>query len=124
MNEAFKAQFKRKGMSDAAATVAASKPAASKADGLTDMKITKKERKKMDEPCSVGCGPSGDRYPYGLELRLDDESMKKLGIELPAVGKEISVTAKATVNEASARESTDGGKRLSCTLQITKLKVG
>lgn len=96
-----------------------------KKDGLTDMKITKAEQKQKDKvsPC---CGPSGsgDRYPYGLELRLDNDVMEKLGIDLPTVGKEVTVTAKAMVTEASARDTQGDGKRLSCTLQLQKLKVG
>lgn len=116
------AKNKAKGMSEADAVKAAI-GSSKKSDGLTDMKITKKEVKGKSAPC-CGLDSSSSRYPYGLEIRLDDEVMKKLGIDLPEVGKEISIVAKATATEASSRDSQDGGKRLSCTLQITKLKVG
>lgn len=98
---------------------------APKGDGLTDMKITKAEQKAKEKGNkSIPCCGSDEKYPYGLELRLDNEIMDKLGIELPEVGEEVTITAKATVTEAAARESQhDAGKRLSCTLQITKLGI-
>ncbi len=117
-----KMQAKAKGLSEADTVKESMK--APKVDGLTDMKISKKEMKEKSKP-SMGCCGSDERYPYGLEIRLDNESMEKLGIALPDVGKAVTITAKAMVTEASARETQgDEGKRLSCTLQIQKLKVG
>ena len=96
---------------------------APKSDGLVDMKMSKAEVKEKNSPSQVVSSESG-RYPYGLELRLDDDSVSKLGIDLPDVGTEVSVTAKGKVQSAESRDSADGGKRLSCCIQITKLKVG
>lgn len=123
-DEVRKAAAKAKGLNEADAIKAVLK-APKDTSGLVDMKMPKKTKKEMNATCSP-CDPigGGDRYPYGLELRLDNESMEKLGIDLPAVGKEISITAKAKVEEASSRETQEGGPKLSCTLQITKLKVG
>lgn len=121
-NEVAKMRAKAQGLSEVDA-VKASLKAGTKSDGLVDMKLAKKSKKEMEGPC---CAPdsSSERYPYGLTLRLDNESMEKLGIDLPDVGEEYTITAKATAIEASANETSDGGKRVSCTLQITKLKVG
>lgn len=122
--EELKAQKARaKGASEIGAVKAALAPNKD-TSGLVDMKIPKKTKAEMKSDC-MPCSPSSqDRYPYGLEIRLDDESMAKLGIDLPAVGKEVTITAKAMVEEASSRETQEGGPKLSCTLQITKLKVG
>ena len=54
-------------------------------DKMADMKISDKERKEMyvgpTAPSSMQKGP---KYPWGLEIRLDDEALKKLGLdELP-----------------------------------------
>lgn len=91
-----------------------------KSDGLTDMKRNKKEKKGSDK---LSVPYEGEDYPYGLELRLDDDAMEKLGIDLPEVGGMVTITAKAKVRSAETRN--DGsGERKNCCLQIQRLKVG
>lgn len=69
---------------------------------------------EMDEP----------QYPYGLCLHLGKEEMDKLGITaLPAVGSEMTITAKVFVKGTSAYE-TQGGKDMSMDLQITDMEIG
>jgi hypothetical protein len=105
------------------------KDAVDEATGLVSMKRTKAELKEEKERWKE-CGPSnGDAYPYGLELRLENASLEKLGIDsLPAVGKLITIQAVAIVEAASQSESIDkdGKKRPAerhLTLQIQKLKL-
>jgi hypothetical protein len=63
-------------------------------------------------------------YPYGLCLHLSQDEMEKLGITtLPAVGTEMTITAKAFVKGTSAYE-TQGGKDMSMDLQITDMEIG
>jgi len=88
---------------------------------LTDMKhVPSKKKDKEKEMLARGPSPS---YPYGLQLRLDNESLEKLGIDkLPRVGGTVTVTAEAKVTSVSQNESEGGsGMRRSCELQITKL---
>jgi hypothetical protein len=64
------------------------------------------------------------RYPYGLCIRLDKDSLEKLGITaLPKVGGEMMITAKAVVKSTSAYD-TQGGTDMSVELQITDMDVG
>jgi hypothetical protein len=105
------------------------KAAVDSATGLVDMKRTKAEVKAEKERWKE-CGPSnGDAYPYGLELRLENASLEKLGIDqLPSVGKHLNLEAVAIVEAASSSESIDkdGKKRPAerhLTLQIQKLKI-
>lgn len=118
-----KQQAKARGLTEAQA--AREELKAPKDDGLVDMKLPKKSKKEMEKGNSISCAPygDGDKYPYGLELRLDEESFSKLGIELPAAGDEVRITAKGVVEEAASRETQDQGVKRSCTIQITKLKV-
>ena len=120
-----KKNAKAKGMSEVDAVVASmkddDKDEGAEDTGMVSMKVTKAERKK-NSPVPYD-GPS-ESYPYGLQIRLDNETMKKLGIDLPDVGEEVEICAMADVTEASANETNNGGgKRLSCTLQITKLRI-
>jgi len=69
-------------------------------------------------------------YPYGLQVRLDEDSLDKLGIaELPKVGGELLLTAKVTVTSVSSNEHQTEGKRgkhkhRNVELQITDMGLG
>lgn len=94
-------------------------------DKMADMKISDKERKEMyvgpTAPSSMQKGP---KYPWGLEIRLDDEALKKLGLdELPDAGVECTLIAIGRVTETSQRENADGKKSRNVTIQIEKLSV-
>lgn len=87
---------------------------------LVSMKMTKAEIKERNAP--MADAPDSPRYPYGLTIRLDNDSLDKLGEDtLPAVGESVMVLAKATVSSMSSNESADGGAYRSLELQITDL---
>lgn len=85
---------------------------------LVSMKLTKKAREKnmagpMESDAAI--------YPYGLQLRLDEEALDKLGEDtLPDVDTTILVIAKAKVTSVSSN-ATSAGTRRSLELQITDL---
>lgn len=87
---------------------------------LKNMKLTKEQREQeLSSPIALG----KETYPYGLRLHLDEESIKKLGLdELPAVGKKLVLYAKVEVQSASIHEHKDGKNRM-LDLQITDLCV-
>jgi hypothetical protein len=95
---------------------------------MINLKLTPKEAK---ETMLCGpCDPQGPAYPYGLTIQLDDETLEKLGVkDLPAVGAEILLSAKAKVTSVSVNEQQDADgdkeadKRRSVGLQITDLDV-
>lgn len=75
---------------------------------------------------SIGCLEPGDapKFPWGLELRLCNESLTKLGMsELPKVGSKVMVVGFATVNGVTVQEEQDGEQNRHVTLQITDLAV-
>lgn len=95
---------------------------------LHDMKMTKKEAKDLygPQPEAVTSGKSvGPKYPYGLEVRLEKESMKKLGISVEGLkaGQMVDVVAKAKVVSIRTSDSADGGKDNSVELLLTKMAV-
>jgi len=94
---------------------------------LTNMKIVRKpEETKPAESIRA------DRpiYPYGLQVRLDEDALDKLGItELPKVGGYLMLTAKVCVTSVSSNEhQTDGAtkkhKHRNVELQIEDLGLG
>lgn len=114
-------QLKSRGYSDEDAIKEAMK--GPKSDGLVDMKSPKKSKKELKNQYEVSPS-SQDRYPYGLEIRLENESIDKLGMtELPEVGEVVMITAKATVESVSSSERQDKSPHRCVTLQITRLKV-
>ncbi len=85
---------------------------------LKNMKLEKKDRESMCEPCEPPL------YPYGLCLHLDDESLGKLGLDkLPEVGSKMQVTAVAEVQDVGEFKRHDGKTNRSVRLQITDMEL-
>lgn len=60
-------------------------------------------------------------YPYGLEIHLDEQSLKKLGIkDMPTTGTKMELEAKVHVSGAMMHDG-PAGKHRSMTLQITHM---
>ena len=88
-------------------------------DHLVDMKLTKKESK-----AEVATDSKGPRYPYGLSISLDDESLKKLGFDsLPDVNDQFIVVGVGPVTSVRQSERESGSDR-SIQIQLQKLEVG
>jgi hypothetical protein len=94
---------------------------------MIDMARTPEEVKE-DAPCTIGSmPPKGPLYPWGLCIRLEKDTLEKLGIdgEMPSVGDMIHLWAMAKVTSVSENEMEDGngGKTTNrCVeLQITHL---
>jgi hypothetical protein len=90
---------------------------------LVDMKLSKKESK--EEVGLVSTKSDGPRYPYGLSLDLNDESMEKLGLSAKSfsVGESVVIKAKAKVKSLRMNQYEGEDKTESMDLQITHLEV-
>lgn len=91
---------------------------------MKSMKTTAAERKAKREKYDT-CKPiDGDVYPYGLTVRLEDESMEKLALKsLPKTGSKMILMAEVTITSTESRDSEEGGKRESMSLQITAMEL-
>ncbi|CUI38286.1 Uncharacterised protein [Achromobacter xylosoxidans] len=89
---------------------------------LIDMKLSPEEAKEMD--CSAGClgaEDGGPKYPWGLILSLDDDTLRKLGVsELPKVGQQMHLMAVVEVCTTSQHANQEGTDKC-VSLQITQL---
>ena len=93
---------------------------------MANLALTKDEAKS-----EYGVEPSDDslpKYPYGLTLYLDDDTLKKLGItDLPKVGTSMPATITVMVTGTSQRatqSSKDGEQMHTCVdLQITDMDL-
>ena len=94
-------------------------------DNMVDMKLTPKERKKHngDMAAPVPSEPSGPEYPWGLEVRLEDEALTKMGVDLSdyQIGDDVELYAKCKVIRLSQSQSTSKDKNRTLELQITDL---
>lgn len=89
---------------------------------LKSMKISAAEREKRNTPAETSATP--DAYPWGLSLNLENDTLDKLGLELPAVGDELVLVARVKVTSVSSREGEGESKARSASLQITDMAVG
>ena len=84
---------------------------------LRDMKMSASEVKESNEVAS-----DSPRYPWGLQLSLDDDSLDKLGIGLPDIGESMLVVAIARVESVSEHKNGSETTR-SVSMQIEKLSL-
>lgn len=96
---------------------------------MPNLALSPEEAKKEYGDCCVS--PEGEnlpKYPYGLSLYLDDDTLKKLGItDLPKVGTSMPATITVTVTGTSQRatqSSKEGEQMRTCVdLQITDMDI-
>lgn len=88
---------------------------------LVSMERTPKEVK--EELKEIKEGTDMPKYPWGLELRLGDEEIKKLGIALPTAGAQMQIEAIATVSSVGSHQEVDNEACSHVCLQITALDV-
>jgi len=86
-----------------------------------DMAFSKAEQKERNSPKECSGPMMGSKYPYGLEISLDDATLEKLGIDsLPKVGKKIRIEATCEVVSVSQNQERDHKNR-SVRLQIVSM---
>lgn len=90
---------------------------------MMDMKMPKKSKKEMMG--AVTSEPSDSpQYPYGLQLSLDTDALKKLsGLDNVEVGEEVEIMAMATVTSIRKEKMQDGKENNRVELQITKMNA-
>lgn len=87
------------------------------------MALKSLKRKRDDSGDDMAMEPSDSLYPWGTSLYLETETLDVLGLdELPAVGEEMLVVAKARVTGVNQRETEDGQNR-NVDLQLTDMDV-
>jgi hypothetical protein len=90
---------------------------------LTDMKL--KPRKEEDYKAPSTSLADEPKYPWGLQVTLENEQLEKLGVDkLPSVGTTLTLTAKVEVCSTGEYQAQRGGEeRRSVQLQITSLAL-
>ncbi len=89
---------------------------------MVDMKMDPEARKEYSQPAIAYEQP---KYPYGLQITLDTESLKKLGYkDLPEVGTILTLKAKVEVCSTSLNERADSEPCMCMGLQITDMELG
>jgi hypothetical protein len=89
---------------------------------MMNMKLPKKAADK--NMSMTVAGSSGDEYPYGLRLSLDNEQLTKLeDVNHCEVGEEVLIMAKGTVTTKSANDRQDGKSERRVEIQIKSIGV-
>jgi len=89
-------------------------------ESLINMQLSKEEAKQEVSPSTE----DAPKYPWGLEITLNDDSLTKLGVKsLPSVETEVTIIAKAVVSGVTERQSQGGENYRSLDLQITDMQL-
>ena len=89
-----------------------------------DMRLPKDKAKAMNAPVADTSAGNGQKYPWGLRLRLENESLDKLDIKvLPEPDTECRLMCVAKVVSVEKREQSGGEARRHLELQITKMAL-
>lgn len=93
---------------------------------MTDMKRPKPKKSDMDKMTCASPASEGDRYPWGLQIRLEKDDLEKLGVSAAdfKIGQTVAIQASAKVTSINSRESTGSEKRYQeVGIQIEKLDL-
>lgn len=89
-------------------------------EGMTDMKRDARERNRDSMPVAV----DGDQYAYGLNIRLENAELDKLGIKsMPEPGERFEIHAVGKVSSAYVSKSEHNRGDRAVQIQITHLTL-
>ncbi len=92
---------------------------------LVDMKKPKIDPKKEKGMVAESPEMYRERYPYGLRIDLETETIAKLkGVESLDVGDSVDIVAIGKVVQKSVNEQQDTKKKTRIEIQIIKLAIG
>jgi len=87
---------------------------------LINMELTAAEAKQETSIAEA----DGPKYPWGLSICLDDEALKKLGMDkLPEVGTKMRLVAMVDVSGVSSYSSQNSEGHRTLDLQITDMTL-
>lgn len=92
---------------------------------MKDMALTKAEAKEQETSCCPSSDDGDDlpKYPYGLTLYLNSETLEKLGVSAPPVGQKLMLTAEVICTSYSKNQR-QGGEPSECAdLQVTSMDL-
>lgn len=87
---------------------------------MKSLKLDETEQKEYAQPSAMTGMPL---YPWGLQISLDDETLKKIGLKLPALDDVIEIRCKAQVTSIESRKDGDDDSDDCARLQITDMEV-
>ena len=93
---------------------------------MIDMKRPKLKKSEL-EAKGMPAMAEGDRYPWGLQIRLEKDDLEKLGVSAAdfKIGQTVAIQAQAKVTSINSRESTGSEKPYQeVGIQIEKLDLG
>lgn len=97
---------------------------------MKDLAYTAEEIKAHKTGSIYAESPSGKyegpKYPYGLDIRLENDTLKKAGKTAAdfKIGEEMTVSVKVRVTSISSNETERGGKNECVCLTVTAIDMG
>lgn len=90
---------------------------------MKSLKLSKTEKKRyMRAPVASG-DSDGPDYPWGFELEIEKDQIKKLGIEGLEAGEMVMIQAVGKVTRVSVTDRDKGDDTKSMSIQIQKMEI-
>lgn len=86
-----------------------------------DMPMVDMKRPKRKMGTEMAMPMMDSPYPYGLQIRLENDELDKLKFKLPRVGEEFCLEAMVRVTNVSESQSAGNKGDRAVSLQITKM---
>ena len=92
---------------------------------LTSMKLApKKKEDTSDKCCSPVCDSAQDEFPWGLQINLETEQIKKLGgMDDFDIDEKVTIQAIGSITKIEAEKRQGGKDRNSVRIQIESIAI-
>ena len=91
---------------------------------LIDMKLPKRTKEELKNECMPMAAEEQDRWPYGLEIRLEKDQLDKMPeVKNYKVGDKVIVYAEASITGTRISERQKGKDNHTMELQLEKIAV-
>ena len=90
---------------------------------LTDLKRKKKSKEEIKSQYTI-CNENEEKYPYGTQLRFDQEEVEKLPIlKKFSVGDYVNIQGEACVTSVRSEQKQNGKEKYFVEIQVEKINI-
>lgn len=90
---------------------------------MIDLKLSKKEKRQLTGTSPVAVGSNGPEYPFGTEINLETDQIKKLSLDEAEPGDMVRIEAIGKVIRLNINEKDKSQVTKSLSIQMQKMGI-